>query len=98
MASGIWFAWQSMSVLGIVLAAQVPGTWGLDFAAILGLITMTIPMIAGRPAVVGAVTAGIVAVLAAGLPLKLGLAAAVVSGIAAAMTAELLLEQRGGPP
>ena len=95
MASGIWFAWQSMSVLGIVLAAQVPGTWGLDFAAILGLIAMTIPMIAGRPAVVGAVTAGIVAVLAAGLPLKLGLAAAVVSGIAAAMAAELLLERRG---
>jgi len=29
------------------------------------------------------------------LPLKLGLAAAVVSGIAAAMAAELLLERRG---
>lgn len=96
MASGIWFAWQSMSVLGIALAAQVPATWGLDFAAILGLIAMTVPMIAGRPAIVGAVTAGVVAVLAAGLPLKLGLVVAVVCGIAAAMGAELRLERRGG--
>jgi predicted branched-subunit amino acid permease len=95
MASGIWFAWQSMSVLGIALAAQVPATWGLDFAAILGLIAMTVPMIAGRPAIVGAVTAGVVAVLAAGLPLKLGLVVAVVCGIAAAMGAELRLERRG---
>jgi predicted branched-subunit amino acid permease len=94
MAASIWLAWQSMSVLGIVLAAQVPTTWGLDFAAILGLIAMTIPMIAGRPAVVGAVTAGAVAVAAAGLPLKLGLVVALVCGIAAAMVAELLLERR----
>lgn len=96
MAGGIWFAWQSMSMLGIALAAQVPQTWGLDFAAILGLIAMTIPMISGRPSIVGAVTAGVVAVLAAGLPLKLGLVAAVACGIAAAMGAELLLERRAG--
>ena len=95
MASAIWFAWQSMSVLGIVLASQVPQTWGLDFAAILGLIAMTLPMIAGRPAVAGAVVAGAIAVLAAGLPLKLGLVIAVVGGIATAMAAELLLERRG---
>lgn len=94
MATTIWAAWQSMSVLGIALAAQIPQGWGLDFAAILGLIAMTVPMIAGRASVVGAVTAGVVAVVAAGLPLKLGLLAAVVVGIAAAMTAESLLERR----
>jgi predicted branched-subunit amino acid permease len=95
MAASIWFAWQAMSVLGIVLASQVPQTWGLDFAAILGLIAMTIPMIAGRPAVVGAITSAAVAVVAAGLPLRLGLVVAVVCGIAAAMGAELLFERRG---
>lgn len=96
MATAIWFAWQSMSVLGIALAAQIPESWGLDFAAILGLIAMTVPMIAGRAAITGAVTAGVVAVLAAGLPLKLGLVAAVVCGIAAAMAAEIALERRRG--
>jgi len=95
MAAGNWMAWQTMSVLGIVLAGQVPGAWGLEFASILALIAMTLPMIASRPALVGAVTAGVVAVLGAGLPLKLGLVAAVVVGIAAAMSAEILLERTG---
>ena len=93
MATFVWVAWQSMSVLGILLASQVPTHWGLDFAAILGLIAMTIPMIAGRPAIVGAVTSSVVAVVASSLPLKLGLVVAVVAGIAAAMAAEILLER-----
>jgi predicted branched-subunit amino acid permease len=84
-----------MSVLGIVLAAQVPGAWGLEFASILALIALTLPMITSRPALAGAVTAGLVAVLGAGLPLKLGLVAGVVVGIAAAMSAEVLLERTG---
>ena len=95
MAAGNWIAWQTMSVLGILLAAQVPGAWGLEFASILALIALTLPMIASRPALVGAATAGVVAVVGAGLPLKLGLVAAVVVGIAAAMAAELLLERTG---
>jgi predicted branched-subunit amino acid permease len=95
MAAGSWIAWQSMSVLGILLAAQVPGAWGLEFASILALIAMTLPMINSRPQLVGAVTAGGVAVLAAGLPLKLGLVLAVIVGIVAAMSAEVLLERRG---
>jgi predicted branched-subunit amino acid permease len=98
MASAIWLAWQSMSVLGIALAAQIPAAWGLDFAAILGLIAMTVPMVGGRASIVGAATAGTVAVLAAGLPLKLGLVVAVVSGIVAAMTAEVVLERQGRAP
>ena len=95
MAAGNWVAWQTMSVLGIFLAAQVPGAWGLEFASILALIALTLPMINTRPALVGASTAGIVAVLGAALPLKLGLVAAVVVGIAAAMAAEVLLEKPG---
>lgn len=93
MAAGNWVAWQTMSIVGILLAAQVPGHWGLEFASILALIALTMPMIAGRPAVVGALTAGVTAVVAAGLPLKLGLVVAVVAGIVAAMSAEIALEK-----
>lgn len=93
MAAGNWIAWQGMSILGIFLAAQVPGAWGLEYAAILALIALTMPMINSRPALAGAVTAGVVAVAAASLPLKLGLVAAVVVGIAAAMGAEAILER-----
>lgn len=94
MAAASWVSWQGMSIVGILLAAQVPGEWGLDFAAIVALIALTIPMINGRPALIGAVTAGLVAVAAAGLPLRLGLVAAVVAGIAAAMGTELLLARQ----
>jgi hypothetical protein len=54
---------------------------------------MTLPMISGKPALIGAVTSGVIAVVAAGLPLKLGLLVAVVAGIAAAMSAEIMLER-----
>ena len=77
----------------IVLAAEVPAQWGLEFTAILALIAMTLPMISGKPALIGAVTAGVIAVVAAGLPLKLGLLVAVVAGIAAAMSTEIMLER-----
>jgi predicted branched-subunit amino acid permease len=93
MAAGNWLAWQGMSILGIVLAAQVPAAWGLEFAAILALIALIIPMINTKPAVAGATTAGLIAVAAAGLPLKLGLVAAVVVGIVVAMSTELMLER-----
>lgn len=94
MAAYSWIIWQATSIAGILLAAQVPTEWGLEFASIIALIAMTIPMIIGKPALVGAMTAGVVAVMAAGLPLKLGLLVAVVAGIAAAMSAELVLGKR----
>ncbi|MGH6611805.1 MAG: AzlC family ABC transporter permease [Burkholderiaceae bacterium] len=93
MGAGQWIVWQSMSILGILLAAQVPADWGLEFAAILALIALTLPMIIGKPAIIGAVTAGIVAFAAAGAPLKLGLLFAVIAGIAAAIGAEMMLER-----
>lgn len=92
-AAGNWVSWQTMSILGIFLAGQVPGAWGLEFAAILALIALTVPMVAGRPSLVGALVAGAVAVLGSGLPLKLGLVAAVVAGISAAMATEIVLER-----
>lgn len=95
MSAGSWICWQTTSILGILLAVQVPGDWGLEFAAILALIALTLPMISGKPALVGAITAGVVAVVAAGLPLKLGLLLAVLTGIAAAMSAEIMLEKTG---
>ncbi len=96
MSAGSWLVWQAMSIVGIVLAAEVPGRWGLEFTAILALLAMTLPMIVGKPALIGAITAGLIAVVAAGLPLKLGLLVAVMAGITAAMSAEIMLQRRIG--
>jgi predicted branched-subunit amino acid permease len=92
-AFGNWFSWQTMSILGIFLAGQVPGAWGLEFAAILALIALTVPMLNSKPGVVGALVAAVVAVAAAGLPLKLGLVVAVIAGISAALAVDIALER-----
>ena len=87
-AAAIWLAWQPASIVGILLAGVIPGHWGLEFAAILALMVMTAPMLAGRPAIVGALVAGVVSVAAAPLPLKLGLLLGVVAGVVAAMAVD----------
>ena len=92
-AAANWISWQTMSIVGIFLAGQVPGTWGLEYAAILALIAFTVPMVNSVPTLAGALVAGVVAVLAHPLPLKLGLVTAVIVGIAAAMAAELVQER-----
>jgi predicted branched-subunit amino acid permease len=90
--SGTWMAWQPLSIAGIVLAEVIPGAWGLEYAAILALIAITMPMFSGRPAAAGCLTAGVVAVLAAPLPLRLGLLLAVAAGVAVAMAMDSMGE------
>lgn len=89
-----WLAWQPMSIAGIFLTGSVPGHWGLEFTAVLALMAIMLPMLSNKPAVAGAVTAAVVAVLAAGLPLKLGLLVAVICGMVVAMGYDVLLERK----
>jgi predicted branched-subunit amino acid permease len=91
--SAIWLAWQALSVAGIFIAGGIPGAWGLDFAAILALLGLTLPMINSRPALAGVVVAALVAVIAVNLPLKLGLVAAVIAGTAVAMATEIAFDR-----
>lgn len=83
-----WLAWQSSSVLGIVLGTMVPADWSLDFAAVLALLAITVPLASSRPMLVSMLAAGLVAWVGQLLPLKLGLIAAVVAGIVAGLAAE----------
>jgi len=95
--TGTWVVWQVSSIAGIFLGGGIPGTWGLDFVAILALLALVLPMIAGAPTIAGALVAGAVAVLAAGAPLKLGLVVAVLAGISTAMAVDVLLDRLGRP-
>jgi len=97
-ATANWLAWQSMSIAGILVGGQVPAAWGLDFAAIIALVALTVPMINGRPAVVGCAVTAVVAVAAAGLPLRLGLVVGVVAGISAALATDLALQRTKAAP
>lgn len=77
----LWVTWQFSTAVGVFLGAEVPASWSLDFTLALTFIGIVIPVLKDRPHIAAAATAGIVAVLTFGLPYKLGLIAAALSGI-----------------
>jgi len=78
----MWAGWQVSSWIGIFAGAMIPAEWSLEFASTLGLIALLIPLLHDRAVTWGAIAAGCVALLAAGLPLNLGLLAAIAAGTA----------------
>jgi len=77
----LWSTWQASTAVGIVLGAQVPASWSLDFALPLTFIALVVPNLKDRAGTAAAATAGIIAILAASLPYKLGLIVATFVGI-----------------
>ncbi len=83
-----WVAWNLSSLLGVYLGALVPDSWSLEFAAILALMAIIIPLVKTRPMAMCLIVAGLVAWVSQPLPLRLGLALAVVAGVVAGVTSE----------
>ena len=78
----LWAGWQLATIAGVLLGAQLPENLGLDFALPLTFIAIVVPMLTDRVRVATALVAALVAVLLSGLPWKLGLCAAALSGLA----------------
>lgn len=89
-----WPGWVSASLLGIFLGGAVPADWSLEFAATLALLAVVIPLIKSKPMIVCMLVAAVVAWFGQPLPLRLGLAAAVVAGVVAGLLAERMAPQR----
>lgn len=88
-----WCIWQIGSVAGIFLATQIPESWGIGFAGTLALLAIMVPLTASLAALSGVLVAGMTAVLAVGLPYRLGLLLAVLLGMVAAMAVDTLTER-----
>jgi 4-azaleucine resistance transporter AzlC len=88
----MYLNWQLCTVIGLVAGQSIPNpaAWGLDFALVVTFIGMLAQFVRNRPALAAAATAGVVALLAHGLPNQLGLLVAAVLGIAVGMIAESL--------
>jgi 4-azaleucine resistance transporter AzlC len=86
----LWLTWQVSSALGIFAGAAIPPSWSLDFALPVTFIAMVTPTLIDFPVVAAALSAGAAALLAYGLPYKLGLILAAFVGICVGM----LLERR----
>ncbi len=87
-----WTGWQVASILGIVLASQVPLSWGLGFAGVLALVGILCSLASSRMRTVSLVISGAAAVAAYALPLRLNILVA----IAAAVAMCLLIEKTAG--
>ena len=86
LAMPTWCSWQLGSLIGILLASQIPREWGIGFAGTLVLLGLTIPLIVNRATLAGVIVASGVAVAASGLPYRFGLLVAMLAGIAASVT------------
>ena len=73
---------------GDALGAQIPPGWALDFTVALTFIALVVPALTDRPSMAAARSAGVVAVLAAGWPYRLGLVAAAIGGILVGLAVE----------
>ena len=78
----LWIFWQASTAVGVIFGARVPAGWGLDFALPLTFIALVVPAIRDRAEVAATAAAGVVAVVAAGMPFKLGLMLGVLAGSA----------------
>jgi predicted branched-subunit amino acid permease len=83
-----WSSWQVPSLAGILLAEHIPTSWGLGFAGTLALLGLLYSLVADRATLVAAIVAGVAAVAAYSLPLKLN----IVVAIAAAVAVGLLID------
>ena len=84
----LWAAWQLSTAAGVFLGAAVPASWSLDFTLALTFIALVFPSLKDVASAAAAVAAGVLAVLVAGLPFKLGLVLAALVGIAVGMFVE----------
>jgi 4-azaleucine resistance transporter AzlC len=78
----LWTTWQVSSALGIFLGAALPSSWPIDFAVPVTFIATIVPVLKDKPALAAALSAAVTALLADGLPYKLGLVLAAMVGIA----------------
>jgi predicted branched-subunit amino acid permease len=85
-----WATWLVFNLSGVLLAQWIPSSWGFGFAGVLALSGVLWSLADTRLRLISAATAGVAAVLAAGLPLKLN----ILVGIAAAVALCLLLEKQ----
>jgi predicted branched-subunit amino acid permease len=84
----VWVVWQVTVGLGILIGTGLPAYLRLEFAAPLAFVALTIPLLRSRAMVAAAVASAVTVVLAAGLPFRLGLAAAALVGISVGLMTE----------
>ena len=89
-ASVNWLAWQVPSIAGILLASEIPLSWGLGFAGVLALLGVLLSLLVDRAAWMATGVAATAAVATYALPLKLNILVAIAAAVVAGLVVESL--------
>ena len=89
-ASVNWLAWQVPSVTGILLANEIPLSWGLGFAGVLALLGVLCSMLVDRATWLALGVAGSAALAAYALPMRLNILVAIAAAVVAGLVVESL--------
>ncbi|MDR0479847.1 MAG: branched-chain amino acid ABC transporter permease, partial [Burkholderiaceae bacterium] len=80
--------WQVSGLTGVFAGHALPARWGLEFAGTLALLVLTCSLVTGKLRGLSALLAGATALLAANLPWKLSIVAAVAVSVALCLMLE----------
>ena len=86
--------WYLLTIVGALIGNAIPPEYALDFALPITFLAMIAPMLRSLPHLVAAGVAVMASLLAAGMPLNLGLLIAGVLGMMAGAQAELWVDRR----
>lgn len=84
----MWATYIFGTLAGVLVGAQIPESWSLDFALPLTFLALAVPTLKDKPAMFAGLISGLLATFAADLPYNLGLPLAVIIGIVAGMLLE----------
>ncbi|MCA9836877.1 MAG: AzlC family ABC transporter permease [Trueperaceae bacterium] len=84
----LYICWSLSCLLGILIGAQIPASWSLEFSAPLAFLALLAITLKTRSGVLAACVGGLAALIFAHLPSGFGLLIAVVSGMLAGRLSE----------
>ena len=91
LATAILTTWHTSAIVGVLVGAQLPASWSLDFTIPLMFMFFIFPTITDRPTLAAAVVAGIMAIVLRPLPLNLGFISAALIGVLIAVGWEQMM-------
>jgi len=94
----LWASWQASTALGVLLGSGVHEGSLLEFALPLTFIALLIPSLADRPAIVTALSAGVLSVALARLPYRLGLLLAATAAVGIGLAVEARRQKKDEGP
>lgn len=88
----LYIGWQLSTAVGIVLGAQIPESWSLDFILPLMFLAMLIPSLTDRPSWAAGLTGAVFSVILHEMPYGLGLVVAAAMAVAVGVVLEIRSE------